>query len=114
MNLNIHVLNGVPVANSDRASVNQDGTISGNVILGDAGGGVAHTDPDAGSDLTVLEAPGVSVGQALAGAYGVLTLSTTGAYTYVANDAQPIAAGTVVEDVFSYLLTDQLDFDWRI
>ena len=68
------------------------------------------TDPDDDS-LTVLQVQGVSVGQALAGAYGVLTLSATGAYTYVANDAQPIAAGTVVEDVFSYLLTDQLDFD---
>jgi VCBS repeat-containing protein len=68
------------------------------------------TDPEGGS-LTVLQVMGVSVDQALAGAYGVLTLSATGAYTYVANDGQPIAAGIVVEDVFSYLLTDQLDFD---
>lgn len=111
VNLNVHALNGLPVANDDRASVNQYGTISGNVILGDAGGDAADTDPDPGADLTVVELLGGTVGQTLAGAYGVLTLSATGAYTYVANDARPIAAGTVVQDVFSYLLTDGFDFD---
>jgi VCBS repeat-containing protein len=111
VNLNIHGLNGVPVAKEDRASVNQYGTISGNVILGDPGGGVADTDPDVGDSLTVLQVQGASVGQAIVGAYGVLTLSAAGAYTYVADDGKPIAAGTVVEDVFDYLLTDQLDFD---
>jgi VCBS repeat-containing protein len=110
VNLNIHELNGVPVANNDRAAVNQYATISGNVILGDAGGGVPDTDPDDDS-LSVIEVQGTAVGQAVAGTYGVLTLNASGSYTYTANDGQPIAAGTVVEDVFTYLLTDQLDFD---
>jgi VCBS repeat-containing protein len=111
VNLNIHAINGLPVGNDDTASVNQYGTISGNVILGDAGHGVADTDTDLGDILSVVQVQGANAGQALAGAFGLLTLSASGGYTYVANDVQPIAAGTVVQDVFTYLLTDGLDFD---
>ena len=52
-----------------------------------AGSGVLSndTDADASSSLSVSAISGGTVGQALNGTYGVLTLSSDGSYTYVAN-----------------------------
>ena len=46
------------------------------------------------------------IGVALEGAYGALTLNANGSYNYVANKADSLAAGTVVEDIFSYTVSD--------
>ena len=47
-----------------------------------------------------------SIGVALVGDYGTLTLNANGSYSYAANAADSLAAGTVVEDVFTYTVSD--------
>ena len=78
-----------------------------------------HTDNDAddSASLTVTavrlgstEDAGSAgtVGQALTGTYGQLTLNANGSYTYVANQdaADPLDVGDIVYDYFNYTVSD--------
>ncbi|WP_028311381.1 Ig-like domain-containing protein [Derxia gummosa] len=47
-----------------------------------------------------------NVGQSIAGSYGHLTLNSNGTYSYVADNAGSLAAGTSVNDVFTYAVSD--------
>ena len=113
-----------PVARDDTNAVSEDGTTTltvsaaNGVIL--SGGNVASQDTDVdGNALTVTAvrtgaelATGTSgtVGGALVGTYGTLTLNVDGGYVYVLNNGSPIVqhltAGQVVQDVFTYTIND--------
>ena len=108
------------VANSANANVTDSydatGEHSGDVIDTSS---TTHTDNDAddSASLTVTavrlgstEDAGSAgtVGQALTGTYGQLTLNADGSYTYAANQdaADPLDVGDVVYDYFNYTVSD--------
>ena len=108
------------VANSANANVTDSydatGEHSGDVIDTSS---TTHTDNDAddSASLTVTavrlgstEDAGSAgtVGQALTGTYGQLTLNANGSYTYAANQdaADPLDVGDVVYDYFNYTVSD--------
>ena len=96
--------NNGPVANNDTGAVNEDGTLTVN-----AASGVESNDTDAdGDDISVVGIAGGSVGSAVTGTYGQLTIAADGSYTYVANQsaADALDAGDTVTDVFTYTLQD--------
>src|SRR3546814_12861764 len=70
--------------------------------------GVADTQGADGAVVTGVA--GGSVGEPLAGAYGVLTLNGDGSYSYVLDNAsqrvQGLAAGEVLTESFAYTITD--------
>jgi VCBS repeat-containing protein len=74
-------------------------------------GDVADTDVD-GETLTVnaVNGSGASVGNAVAGLYGSLTLSANGSYSYTVNDANAtvngLDTGDTITDTFTYRVTD--------
>ena len=93
LTITITGLSGVPNANDDTASTNEDSSVSGNVLTND-------TDPEL--DPLTVSNPGTYVGT-----YGTLTLNADGSYTYVPNAAaNGLSAGEVVQDVFPYTATD--------
>ena len=57
-----------------------------------------------------------TVGSALTGTYGQLTLNSNGSYTYVANQtaADNLDAGDVVTDTFNYTVSDGTDTDTAV
>ena len=93
-------------------------------VSGEHDGDVLGDDTDADSDsLTVTayrtgasEGSGTaagSMGSALTGTYGQLTLNANGSYTYAANQsaAEDLDAGDVVTDSFNYTVSDGTDTD---
>jgi VCBS repeat-containing protein len=97
MVLNESVLNHLPVAAADNASLTEDMlTVTGNVLTND-------TDVDVGTVLTVTGAG------TLQGLYGSLVLAANGNYTYTQNTpTQALRSGQSVTDVFSYGITDNV------
>ncbi|MCR9186088.1 MAG: choice-of-anchor K domain-containing protein, partial [Halieaceae bacterium] len=84
-----------PTAVADAASATESGpAVEGNVLGNDQAG--------ADGGITVTGLTGGTVGTALAGAHGSLTLADTGAWTYTPNASVP--AGST--DVFTYEITD--------
>ena len=127
--------NNAPVARNDDGVVNEDATLTVSDganksatgaydTNGEHSGDVIHTsntssyDTDADSDtLTVsavrtgsTEGSGTvgSVGSALTGTYGQLTLNSNGSYTYVANQsaADALDASDIAYDYFNYTVSD--------
>ena len=99
--------NEAPVAQDDAASVDETGTLTGDV-LADNGNGI---DDDANGDtLTVTEVNGVgaSVGSQIALASGaLLTVNSDGTFSYDPNNAfDSLAAGETDTDSFSYTVDD--------
>ena len=93
-----------PVGNNDTGAANEDASVSVS-----AGSGVLSNDTDAdGDNLTVDAISGGSLGSALDGNYGQLTLSADGSYTYNANKdlADPLDPGDTVTDTFTYTVGD--------
>ena len=95
----------LPIAGDDTGNALAGGTAAGNVLTNDS-------DPD-GDSLVVSAVAGLSgnVGASLAGAYGHLTLSANGSYSYVADNSAAIAAaatGSHLHDVFGYTASDGL------
>ncbi len=132
--------NNAPVARDDDGVVNEDATLdvtdganksaTGSYDAnGEHSGDVIHTsntpsyDSDADGDtLTVSavrtgnsEGSGTvgTVGSALTGTYGDLTLRENGSYTYVANhsNADALDAGDIVYDYFNYDVSDGTETD---
>ena len=108
-------VNDTPVAVNDTDSVNEDATVSKSAsqddVLND------DTDADESASLTVSEVRtgaedgtgnSGTVGSALTGTYGTLTLNSNGSYTYVADQAAADAldAGDTATDVFTYTVSD--------
>jgi len=109
-------INDAPVAANDTGSVNEGATLTvsngSSDIIDDN-----DTDADASSSLSVsairtggTEGSGTagSIGAALTGTYGQITLNADGSYTYVANQdaANALDANDQVTDVFNYTLSD--------
>ncbi len=104
------------VANNDSGYINEGSTLSvsngasandstpdtsgehtGDVLLNDTGG-VAS--------LYVSAITGGSLGSAVSGTYGQLTLYSNGSYSYNANNAEALDAGDIVTDSFTYTADD--------
>ena len=94
-----------PVGNNDAGAINEDKTLTVS-----AGSGVLSNDTDAddSASLTVSAISGGTVGQALNGTYGVLTLSSDGSYTYAAtrSGADGLVADATATDTFTYTVSD--------
>ena len=96
-------------------SYDATGEHSGDVLTTNSG---SHADTDADSDTLVVSAVRVgssegsgtagTLGQALTGTYGQLTLNANGSYSYVANRdaADVLDAGDTATDVFNYTVSD--------
>ncbi|HEX6706466.1 MAG TPA: immunoglobulin-like domain-containing protein [Albitalea sp.] len=111
--------NDGPVANNDQASVGTGATLvasaaNGVILSGSAPSG-HDSDVDAGTVLTVAQAvagtgaPATAVsagGTTFTGTYGDLLLRSDGSYSYVANKAGSVVSGAIVDDVFTYQLSD--------
>ncbi|SMQ60375.1 type I secretion C-terminal target domain (VC_A0849 subclass) [Devosia lucknowensis] len=112
--LSVKIVDDVPLANADVASVVEGGTVSGNVLTdgtpdifgadgaATAGGvlGVAT-----GSD-TGVTANGNLGGTGIVGTYGQLTLNADGSYSYKANPNSVMPAGAVDHFVYSIMDAD--------
>ncbi|WP_338243384.1 Ig-like domain-containing protein [Aurantiacibacter hainanensis] len=94
-------VNDTPIAQDDVAAVDEDASTGGNLIAG--------SDTDAEDDvLSILEVEGASPGTAISGVYGTLVVAADGTFTYSADAdiTDTLAPGTVVQDVFDYIVTD--------
>ena len=108
-----------PQAVNDTGAVNENATLSKN----EAQGVISNDDDDASYDSESLEVTGIrtgaesgsgtsgTVGSALTGTYGVLTIAADGSYSYVANTAaaEALDANDEVTDVFTYTVSDDAD-----
>ena len=116
----IDIVDDVPTARADVDSVKEDGptVADGNVITGanvaDANttDGVVDTKGADGATVTAVAfgATSGTVGSALAGTYGSLTLNADGSYSYTLNNDDPRIQGLDSDDslteVFTYTITD--------
>ncbi|HUG25131.1 beta strand repeat-containing protein, partial [Piscinibacter sp.] len=109
LTLTIHGANDAPVALNDTGSVVENATLN---ITAAAGVLANDTDVDAGDTKAVsavsFGATAGSVGSALAGTYGTLTLNADGSYSYAADQAaaDALAAGQIATEAFSYTMRD--------
>ena len=108
LTITIQGANDGPVAVADVGSATEAGAAAGanatgNVLTND-------TDVDGGDGKTVSALSGGTVGSAMAGSYGSLTLNADGGYSYVVNDAigavNGLAAGQTLTEVFTYTVRD--------
>ncbi|MEZ5649743.1 MAG: DUF4347 domain-containing protein [Burkholderiaceae bacterium] len=117
--LNVTDVAEPPVAMPDQNTALIDGTpANGDAINGLAPGDQADHDPDPGDTIDAigvasgtLAGPVITgVGAPVAGNYGTLTLQSNGAYSYVADTANPAVNGLLVgqtlTDVFTYTIED--------
>jgi len=106
--LDVNIVDDVPQAQPDSASVVEGGTVSGNVLLNDqlgadqAGTSNVVVGARAGSD-TSTSAIG-NLNTAIGGLYGTLTIDAAGNATYHANPNAVAPAGAT--DVFVYTIRD--------
>lgn len=115
---NLTNANSAPTAVSDTATAIEAGGVNnatagsnpiGNVLSND-------TDPDSGDTQTVVSASGVEtatvgIDTQIAGLYGTLSISDTGSYTYIVDNANPTVQALLLStdtltDTFSYTMKD--------
>ncbi len=101
--------NDGPTAVADSGSLNENAALTATAATGVLAN---DTDVDTGDTRTVSAVafgatPG-TVGSALNGTYGALTLNADGSYSYVANRpaAEALTAGQVVTESFTYTMRD--------
>jgi VCBS repeat-containing protein len=99
-----------PVATADHAHDTQGGTVSvAHAQAATAGvlANVAESDPADVLTVSAVNGSATSVGHAVAGAYGTLTLSSDGSYAYTNSNAAAVtAAGGVAADFFNYTVSN--------
>ena len=101
--------NDAPVAVADAGSLNENATLTRTAATGLLAN---DTDVDAGDTKTVsaiaYNGTNGTVGNALVGQYGTLTLNADGSYSYAANQpaADALVAGQVVTERFDYTVRD--------
>ncbi|MHC3826893.1 retention module-containing protein [Pseudomonas sp. G3-19] len=106
--INVNIIDDLPSAHADSASVAEGGTVSGNVLDNDIGGadGPAVTGAvvgvRAGSDTSTSAIGGLNSN--INGSYGYLTLDTNGNAVYHSNPNAVNGPGAV--DVFTYTVRD--------
>ena len=109
--------NDTPVAVSDTGTAGEAGGVSNATAGSNATGNVLSndTDVDAGETKTVSAVSfgvnSVTVGSALVGSFGSLTLNANGSFTYVVDNANaPVQAlrtsGNTLTDTFTYSVSD--------
>ena len=106
-------VNDRPVAVSNIDAIVENGVISQGVenslLLDDADidGDTLSVSAVRAGTLAQIGTSG-TIGAGLTGAYGTLTLNADGSYSYEANTSavEALAAGTVVEEVFTYTVSD--------
>ena len=111
LRISVTGVNDPPVATDNVDTVPENGEIASVVDKS-----LLSNDEDVDGDVLsvtairagALDEDGASgtIGVALTGAYGTLTLNANGSYSYVANAADSLAADIVVEDVFAYTVSD--------
>ena len=109
-------VNEAPVATADTALATEKGGAANGTTGIDPSGNVLSNDSDADSSdtktVSAISFGGASgtVGQALSGSYGSLTLDADGSYRYVLDNANvtvdALNAGGTLNDSFSYTVTD--------
>ena len=117
-NLIIDIINDEPIARDDTDSVVEGESVNGNVLTGVGGdGNPAGADTPGADDFAPDTVVGVvtgsndavdtdnpaTVGVAIAGTYGTLTLNADGSYTYTATAVDPPENA---QDVFTYTIID--------
>ncbi|MDB4828351.1 Ig-like domain-containing protein, partial [Candidatus Pelagibacter sp.] len=104
-----YIAAGSTLTVADGASANdQNGGGNYNDATGDHTGDVLGNDTGTSNTVTAIVSAGGqtgTVGSALSGSYGQLTLNENGSYTYVADNASSLGA-TTATDVFTYTVTD--------
>jgi VCBS repeat-containing protein len=106
--LNVNIVDDVPTAKADFDSVQEGGTVSGNVLDNDIGGadgpavGGAVVGVRAGSDTSTSAIGGLN--SQINGTYGYLTLDASGNAVYHSNPNAVSGPGAV--DVFTYTVRD--------
>ena len=111
LTIRVNAVNDAPVAVADAGAVNEDATldVAASGVLGN------DTDVDSNDTLAVSairtgsetgSGTSGSLGSALTGAYGDVTMNADGSYAYIANNAAALAAGAQVTDTFTYTVTD--------
>ncbi|MGU9805505.1 UNVERIFIED_CONTAM: retention module-containing protein [Pseudomonas sp. CM11] len=107
-NLDVNIVDDLPTAHADSASVDEGGTVSGNVLNNDVGGadGPAASGAvigvRAGSDTSTSAVGGLNT--QINGTYGYLTLDANGNAVYHSNPNSVSAPGAT--DVFTYTVRD--------
>ncbi|CAH0130413.1 retention module-containing protein [Pseudomonas mediterranea] len=107
-NLDVNIVDDLPTAHADSASVNEGGTVSGNVLDNDVGGadGPAASGAvigvRAGDDTSTPAIGGLNT--QINGTYGYLTLDANGNAVYHSNPDSVSAPGAT--DVFTYTVRD--------
>ncbi|UVL85476.1 retention module-containing protein [Pseudomonas sp. B21-028] len=107
-NLDVNIVDDLPTAHADSATVNEGGTVSGNVLDNDVGGadGPAASGAvigvRAGSDTSTPAIGGLNT--QINGTYGYLTLDANGNAVYHSNPDTVSAPGAT--DVFTYTVRD--------
>ena len=107
-NLDVNIVDDLPTAHADSASVDEGGTVSGNVLNNDVGGadGPAASGAvigvRAGSDTSTSAVSGLNT--QINGTYGYLTLDANGNAVYHSNPNTVSAPGAT--DVFTYTVRD--------
>lgn len=110
LSISVAGLNDAPTATLDGQIVSQGNTVT---VNGAQGVLANDTDPDALDALSVIGVmagsgvPSGGAGTAIAGAYGHLTLNDDGSYSYVADNAASLGAGTSAQDSFTYQISDR-------
>ncbi|MCW1244556.1 retention module-containing protein [Pseudomonas sp. SAICEU22] len=107
-NLDVNIVDDLPTAHADSASVDEGGTVSGNVLNNDEGGADgpaasgAVVGVRAGGDTSTSAIGGLD--SQINGAYGYLTLDANGNAVYHSNPNVVSAPGAT--DVFTYTVRD--------
>ncbi|WP_335943647.1 retention module-containing protein [Pseudomonas sp. G166] len=107
-NLDVNIVDDLPTAHADSASVDEGGTVSGNVLNNDEGGadGPAASGAvigvRAGNDTSTPALGGLNT--QINGTYGYLTLDANGNAVYHSNPNTVSAPGAT--DVFTYTVRD--------
>ncbi|WP_300436207.1 Ig-like domain-containing protein, partial [Zoogloea sp.] len=116
--VNVAPQNDAPVAANDLGAVTEDATLSVSATNGliTSTATPAGTDRDIDGDTLTISAirtgaenasgTAGTIGTAITGTYGTLTVQADGSYTYVANHADALAAGAPATDVFTYTVSD--------
>ncbi|MDR6956206.1 VCBS repeat-containing protein [Pseudomonas brassicacearum] len=107
-NLDVNIVDDLPTAHADSASVDEGGTVSGNVLNNDEGGADgpavsgAVIGVRAGNDTSTPAIGGLNT--QINGTYGYLTLDANGNAVYHSNPNTVSAPGAT--DVFTYTVRD--------
>ncbi|MBF0272768.1 MAG: tandem-95 repeat protein [Magnetococcales bacterium] len=121
LTITIQGVNDAPVAVADSGTAVEAGGVANATAGSNATGNLLtnDTDVDTGATLTVTavrtgsvagSGSAGTVGGSLSGSYGALTVTGTGAYTYVVDDAnatvQALQAGQSLTESFNYTVSD--------